>query len=72
MEPKESLKQFVEINNGHPCDDVRFYEIVFETIENQLEELDFREVMTDEEFERYFPRYEDLISFAKYMQKRNN
>jgi hypothetical protein len=72
MEPKERLKEFVEINNGHACDDNMFYEIVFETIENRLEESDFHEVMNDENFNRYFPRYEDLISFAKYMQERNN
>lgn len=72
MEPKESLKQFVETNNGNPCDDKRFYEIVLGTINNKLVESDFHEVMNDEEFEIYFPRYEDLISFAKYMQERNN
>ena len=72
MEPKERLRQFVEINNGHTCEDQIFYEIVFETIENRLEESDFHEVMNDESFDIYFSRYEDLRSFAIYMQGRNN
>jgi hypothetical protein len=73
MEPKESLKQFVETNNGNPCDDKRFYEIVLGTINNKLVEADFHEVISDdEEFEKYFSRYEDLISFARYMMQERN
>lgn len=68
-EVRDLLRNWANINNGHPCDDKSLYDIVIKTIDNKISETDFEEVVSKEISEQYYSLYENLIDFAQYYRK---
>lgn len=75
---RELIRGWFNINNGHPNDDERFYEIVKNSIEYKVEIEVFTEVLreirqeiTDDEIARIYCRYEDLRNCLIYYIRNN-
>ncbi|MBQ6037561.1 MAG: hypothetical protein IJL37_02690 [Bacteroidaceae bacterium] len=74
---KELIKNWFRLNNNHPEDDNRFYEIVIQSIDNKIGkdvfEAALREVspeVADDEISAVYCRYEDIRCFLVYYVKK--
>ena len=75
---KEQIKRWFMLNNGHVCDDQRFYDIVISSVDNKVEYKTFEEAIreckediTDRQINDIYIRYEDLWNFLKYYLAKN-
>ena len=74
MDIIKRIKDWSEIQNGHPLDEQRFYDIVIDTLENQLDEESFLQAITDQGIDvtqdidvtNVYKRYEDLRNCLLY------
>ena len=70
---RELIFNWYNINDGHPLDDRRFYDIVIESVENKIELSTFEDALrdvnehlSDEEIRDVYSRYEDLRCLLNY------
>lgn len=75
---KEQIKRWFMLNNGHVCDDQRFYDIVISSVDNKVEYETFEEAIreckediTDRQINDIYIRYEDLWNFLIYYLAKN-
>lgn len=68
MDIIKRIKDWSEIQNGHPLDEQMFYDIVIDTLENQLDEESFLQAITDQDIDvtNVYKRYEDLRNCLLY------
>ena len=67
---KERIKDWVNTNNGHPCDNESLYGIVVDTIDNKISETIFDEVIGEKKAVEVYSRYEDLRNCLLFYKKR--
>lgn len=67
---KQMLKDWAQTNNNHPIDKNRFYEIVFLTLEEKIEEIDYYDIVPKDSTWTY-SKYEDLRDFGRYIEEKN-
>lgn len=63
------LRTLTVFSNDHPNNDERLFDIVLETVGDPIGQDEFKEVVGDMLYERYFATYEKLIAFVKYLRK---
>lgn len=68
MDIIERIKDWSEIQNRPPVNDQMFYDIVIDTLENQLDEESFLQAITDQDIDvtNVYKRYEDLRNCLLY------
>ncbi len=68
---KELIQHWYELNNNHPCDDERFYDIVLKSKEEKIS-LDIFEAVigNNENAVNVYKRYEDLRNFLSFIHKK--
>ena len=67
-EIKNLLRRWVSLENGHPYDYHRLYEIVAKTYQNKIDEDEFEKEVGKELSEKYYSLYEHLCEFAEYIK----
>ena len=75
---KEQIKRWFMLNNGHVCDDQRFYDIVISSVDNKVEYKTFEEAIreckedvTDSQINDIYKRYVDLRGGLIYYTSKN-
>ncbi len=70
---REQIVTWYTLNNDHPLDDNRFYDIVISSLGNKIEQSTFEnalhdvnENILDDEIDRVYMRYETLYDFLSY------
>lgn len=70
----EQIKSWSTINNNHPCDDNRFFDIVIASVDQKVTQSEFESALEGQVKESYasdyYSKYEMLINFMMYL--RNN
>lgn len=66
---KKMFKDFTQTDNNHPYDKNRFYEIVFLTLDEKIEENDYCKIVPKDSAWTY-NRYEDLREFGHFIEKK--
>lgn len=75
---RERIASWFRINNNHPLDDNRFYDIVIDSIDNKIELSTFEngirdvnEEIEENEINDIYMRYELLHSFILYYMRKH-
>lgn len=70
---EERISTWYTLNNEHPCDNNRFFDIVIESMNNKLDFLVFQNALkecnndiSDDEIATIYRKYELLHSFLRY------
>ena len=76
---KERIRNWYIMNNGHPLDDERFFDIVIDSVTDKICIEVFQEALTEvnpeiteEEISKRYDQYELLWTFLNYYLTRRN
>lgn len=74
MDIIKRIKAWSEIQNRPPVNDQMFYDIVIDTLENQLDEESFLQAITDQDIDvtNVYKRYEDFRNCLLYYRTKKN
>lgn len=74
-ELKARIRSWFTTNNGHPCDDNSFYDIVLDTQSNKIAPGEWRDTLvesgamvSEDAITSVIKRYEDLYNFLIHYQ----
>lgn len=71
-----SIKNWFSSDNNHPCDDGRFFEIVWQSLDDKIGLSDFEEAIGEqcenEEIAKIYRKYELLRDFLLYLMNNHN
>lgn len=74
-ELKARIRSWFTTNNGHPCDDNSFYDIVLDTQSNKITPEEWRDTLvesgamvSEDAITSVINRYEDLYNFLIHYQ----
>lgn len=72
IDMEKLIRNWYELNNSHPCDDRRFYDIVIQSIDTKIDLDTFIKALPDvneEEVENIFMEYENYHDFLSYLKE---
>ena len=67
-EIRDRLEGWAKLNNNHPCDDQRLYDIALLTASDKIGYDEYVAVVGEGKYGASYSRYEDVQQFARYLK----